>query len=68
MTATAIPTSILTFRGISSTTVWEAKNEFLAAGFIPAVTGVNNGKRFQPRLADIVILSKRDKPACEVVN
>jgi len=68
MKATANPTLIHTFKSLSSTTVWVAKNEFLAAGFIPAITGVNGGKRFQPRMADIEILSHRSHPVCEVHN
>ena len=68
MTTQAIPTLIHTFRGVSSTTVWEAKNEFLAAGFIPAITGFRNGSRFQPRKEDIVILSMRETPHLEAVN
>lgn len=68
MKAQPNPTTIHTFKSLSSTTVWEAKNEFLAAGFIPAITGVNGSKRFQPRMADIEILSRRESPVCEVVN
>lgn len=47
------------FRLISRTTEFVVENEFLAAGFIPAVRGVTLDGKFQtcPRIADITWLS-----------